>query len=516
MKKFLSFLSKIIFSRTLIVFLMIFLQAAVFPLINIYLNNYFPAMIEAMSVVAGIIIIIIVNQDEPAEFKLTWAGIMCLFPVLGVLIYLFIKSNWGMVGLRKKVNREINETKDLLYMSEATQNSLKKEDKSFQGFARYMDEMCGFPVYHNTRTHYFPSGEEKIADLLKELKTAKKYIFMEYFIIDHGEVWDSVLDVLKEKVKEGVEVRVMYDGLCSLFLLPYYYPRKLRKYGIEAKMFAPVVPFLSTTQNNRDHRKIVVIDGRVAYTGGVNLADEYVNKKVRFGHWKDSGIKIEGRGVMSLTLMFLQNWNVYGKENLEYEKYLHENSYTDLPHIDDGFVIPYGDTPTMKVEIAKTVYESILNNATSYIHIMTPYFIVDREFFSLMRYASERGIDVKMILPHIPDKKTVFWIARTYYSDLLEAGIKVYEYEPGFVHSKIMVADGNAGTVGSVNLDYRSFYHHFECGVYLQNNSSIADIEKDFQETLTKCIEVTPDYKKKIPLYQKFIGRILRLMAPML
>ena len=516
MKNLLKAASRIVFSRTLIVILMILLQIGIFPLIYTYLNTYAPGIIEAMSVLGGVLVIIIINTDEPTEFKLTWAIIICAFPVLGALIYLFIKLNWGMIGLKKKVNRELDETKELLYVSDRTKKAIEKESMSFQNFAHYMESVGGFPVYHSTKATYFPTGEEKIEDLLKELESAKEYIFMEYFIIGYGKVWDSVLEILKKKASEGVEVRVMYDGLCSLMLLPYRYPKKLEKYGIKAKMFAPIIPFLSTTQNSRDHRKIVVIDGRVAYTGGVNLSDEYANINSRFGHWKDIGIKLEGRGVMSFTLMFMQMWNVYGKDNIDYRKFLVEHDFQDSGK-EAGFVIPYGDTPTKRIEIAKTVYESIFAHAYDHIHIMTPYFIVDREFLSIMRYAAQRGIDVKMIIPHIPDKKPVFYIARTFYPELLKAGVKVYEYEPGFVHAKLMVADGRMGTVGSVNLDYRSFYHHFECGVYLYESDAVKDMEKDFDETLLKCIEVTPDYYiKKIPLHQKMIGRVLRLVGPLL
>lgn len=515
MKRFLKAIIKIIFSRTLIIALMILIQAAVFPLALTYLRNYFPAVVEAMSLMGGIMIIIIINNDEPAEFKLTWAIFVCLFPVLGTLIYVFVKSNWGMAGLRRKVRASRQKTEGLTYTSKGTHSALERESASFRRFAYYMEKTCGYPVYHNTVTTYYPTGEETIEALKEDLKKAKKFIFMEFFIIDDGIVWDSILKILKEKVKEGVEVYVMYDGLCSIMLLPYYYPKKLASYGIHSKMFAPLVPFLSTTQNNRDHRKIVVIDGEVAFTGGVNLADEYANIKERFGYWKDAGIRLEGRAAMSFSLMFMQNWNIYGKKEIDYEKYLKEDENRQR-HEHDGFVIPYGDTPTLLKEVAKTVYEDIFAHAVDYIHIMTPYFIVDREFLSVMRYAALRGVDVKMILPHIPDKRYAFFIARTFYRTLCEAGIKVYEYKPGFVHAKIMVSDDRMATCGSVNLDYRSFYHHFENGVCLYENSSVKKIEEDFENTLKDCIEVNEEYYKNIPVYQRILGRILRLVAPMM
>ena len=515
MKAMLKAVSKIVFSRTLIIILILLAQIAIMAVPFLYLRNYFPAILETVSVLGVIMLIIIINRDEPAEFKLTWAILICIAPVLGTMVYIFVQNNTGMIGLKKRMDKQQKASWKHFYTSEGTRKALRRESMSFQGFTHFLENSCKFPVYHNTYTQYFPTGEEYIEKLKEDLLSAKRYIFIEYFIIDRGKVWDSVLEILKQKVQEGVEVRVMYDGFCSVLLLPYKYPKKLKEFGIEAKMFAPIVPFLSTTQNSRDHRKIVVIDGKVGYTGGVNLADEYVNLKVRFGHWKDGGIRIEGRAVMSFLLMFIQMWNLYGKENLDFDKYVHiEEDREYQEH--DGFVIPYGDTPTTDTEIAKTVYEAIFTHACEYIHIMTPYFVVDREFLSIMRYAAERGIDIRIILPHIPDKKIAFYIAQTYYKELLKSGIRVYEYTPGFVHSKLMVADDRMGTVGSVNLDYRSFYHHFECGVYLYENSAIKSMEKDFNDTLEECIEVTVDYYKSIKWYQKVIGRVFRLIAPLM
>lgn len=515
MKKFLNGLFKVVFSRTMIILLIIILQMVILIGGGMMLTSKFPYVYEGMVVLATLIMIYIINKDEPAEFKLTWAVFMMLLPVVGILLYVFHTSNWGMVRLKKKADEEIMLTKHLISNSDGTVSELKREPKTLQNFAFYMDDKCGFPTYHNTRITYYDIGEKQIEAIKEELRKAKKFIFMEYFIISEGEVWDSILEILKEKVKEGVEVKVMYDGLCSLLKLPYHYPKELQKLGIDAKQFAPVIPFLSTTQNNRDHRKILVIDGTVGFTGGINLADEYANLIEVYGHWKDVGIKIEGRAVMSLTRMFIQNWNLYGKLEVDYEKYL------DFPygvcHFDhDGYIIPYGDAPTVKYEIGKTVYENIFQNATEYVHIMMPYFIIDREFLSTIEYAALRGVDVRLILPHIPDKKAAFAMARTFYPDLLEAGVKVYEYTPGFVHAKVVVSDNTVATVGSVNLDYRSFYHHFENGVYMNGSSAVLDVEKDFQNTLLKCQEITVEYYQNLSWIYRFFGRVLRLIAPLM
>ena len=455
------------------------------------------------------------SRDEPPEFKLSWIIPLCLFPVFGALIYVFIVGNFGGIGLKKKFGRRVRETEGMLIRSEETEAAIQKCPEVFKGFAYYMENSAGFPVYHNSVARYYPLGEDKFADLIVELKKAEKYIFLEYFIIERGIMWDTILDILKEKVKEGVEVRVMYDGMCSILLLPYNYPKELESFGIKAKMFAPIVPFLSTTQNNRDHRKIVVIDGKTAFTGGVNLADEYINQVERFGHWKDVAVKVTGDAVRSFTIMYLQMWNVSEQGSENYEAYV-KNIVYEEPLYHDGFVIPYGETPTRSTEVGKTVYQSMINGSTKYVHIMTPYFIVGREFLDCMRYAAHRGVEVAMILPHIPDKKVVYFIARTFYPELIQAGIKVYEYTPGFIHAKIFVSDDQCATVGTINLDYRSFYHHFECGAYFYDNSVVAKVEEDFQDTLLECQEITMDYYKKIPLYQKLIGRVSRFIAPLL
>lgn len=515
MKRFIECAFKIVFSRTLIILFMMVLQILVLLGGFIWLEQYMVYLWEGMSLLGAVLILHIINKDEPTEFKMTWIIIICLLPVFGALIYVFVVGNFGGIGQKANQEYRINETRGLLKTSEETKAVIRRYPAVYQGFVRYMRRTAGFPVYHKSDAVYFASGEEKFHDMLEELKKAKHYIFLEYFIVEQGEMWNAILEILKEKAAAGVEVRVMYDGMCSLTQLPYRYPRKLKKYGIKAKMFAPIVPFLSTTQNNRDHRKILVIDGRVAYTGGVNLADEYINQKERFGHWKDIAVKISGEAVKSFTVMFLQMWYMSALGKGEYKKYLDHIDY-GISAQGTGLVIPYANTPGRKTDVAKTVYQSMIDRAVKYVHIMTPYFVVEREFLDSMRYAAQRGVEVAMILPHIPDKKTVYYLARTYYPELLKAGIKVYEYTPGFIHAKCFVSDDVSAVVGTVNLDYRSFYHHFECGACFYDNKVVWQAECDFQNTLEVCREVTMDYYKKIPLYQKLLGKMFKLFAPLL
>ena len=514
MRKFIRGAAKIIFSRMLIIFLMILIQIFVLLMGFMRFGTYMHFISEGISILSAVLIVYIINKDEPTEFKLTWIIIICVLPVLGALIYLFVACNVGGIGIKEKYKKCIRESKALLYTSDKTKEALQKYPASFRGFVHYLGNKEGYPAYHNSSVVYYPKGENKFEALLEELKKAERYIFLEYFILYKGVMWDAILEVLKQKVKEGVEIRVMYDGMCAILELPYRYPKELKRYGIKAKMFSPIMPFLSTNQNNRDHRKIVVIDGKVAFTGGVNLADEYINAKVLYGHWKDVAVKITGDAVRSFVIMFLQMWGMSESKREDYEKYLSDITQEEIENA--GIVIPYGETPTDTRETAKNVYQSIFQSATEYVHVMSPYFIVEREFLDHMRHAADRGVEVVMILPHIPDKRIVYYIARTFYPELLDAGIKVYEYKPGFIHAKAFVSDDICATVGTINLDYRSFYHHFECGAYFYDNMVVRAVEEDFQNTLKECIMVTKEYYKKIPLWQKCIGKTLKFFAPLL
>ncbi|TCL54440.1 cardiolipin synthase [Kineothrix alysoides] len=514
MKRFIGVVFKIVFSRTMITLILLLIQ--LFWLIAGFrwLEEYSEVYLAVMVSVSAALLIYIINKDEMPEFKLAWVIPICATPVFGALLYLFIVGDWTNLGMKKRLNKRRKETEEFLHTDERTRKRMEISSTHMANLSRYVEAEGGFPSYGGASVTYFPTGEEKFADLLKELKDAKEFIFLEYFIVERGRMWNCVLEILKEKVKEGVEVRFMYDGMCSLLLLPYSYPKQLEACGIKTKMFSPIIPLLSTAQNNRDHRKILVIDGKTAYTGGVNMADEYINEVVRFGHWKDAAIKVEGDAVKSFTLMFLQMWNISEAAEGDYSKYIRKSEKKAVRS--SGFIIPYGDGPATPENVAETIYMDVVNQATNYVHIMTPYFIVDNAMLDVLQYAARRGVDVKLIVPHIPDKKAVFAISRTYYPDLLGAGVKVYEYEPGFIHAKVFVSDDEKAVVGTVNLDYRSLYHHFECGVYLYRNEAVADVEADFAKTLKSCIEINMAYYKKIPVLLRLTGRVLRLFGPLM
>ncbi len=322
-----------------------------------------------------------------------------------------------------------------------------------------------------------------------------------------------MLEILKRKVAEGVEVRVMYDGTDAVFRFPYRYPEKLRAMGIQCKMFSPLRPLVSTHYNNRDHRKIVVIDGHTAFTGGVNLADEYVNATHPYGYWKDTAILIKGEAVRSFTLMFLRMWNVF-ERGAEYDSYLN----APLPPLPDapGYVIPYGDSPFDDERVGEVVYLDIINRAERYVHIMTPYLIIDAEMTQALTTAAKRGVDVRLILPHIPDKKTAFALAHTHYRELLAAGVRIFEFKPGFVHAKVFVSDDKKAVVGTINLDYRSLYLHFECAAYLLGVPAVARIEEDFRSTLKNCVQITEEELKKDKLSRRLLGYLLKVFAPLM
>lgn len=506
---------RLLFGRTMITVLLLLIQIATIVTMFQLVGKYSDWLYYFMTALSVAFIISIVNSKENPAFKLAWMIPLCAFPVFGAALFLFVWINPGSHGLKQKLKKRIDETAGLLKTNLRIREKLKEESSDLQGISHYIETMNGFPTFDCTEAVYFPLGEEKFKDLLMELEKAEKFIFLEYFIIGQGIMWDSILDILKRKAKEGVEVRVMYDGMCSLVNLPYHYPKMLEEYGIKAKAFSPIKPLLSTRQNNRDHRKILIIDGKTAYTGGINLADEYINEKVLHGHWKDAAIRLKGSAVRSFTVMFLQMWNLdeLGKE--DYKKYVFTNC-DPKEEEGNGYIIPYNDDPTNRLDIAENVYLDILNKAKDYVFIMTPYLILDNETVVALSFAAQRGVDVKLMMPHIPDKRVVFYIARTYYTQLLEAGVKIYEYTPGFLHAKVWVSDDKKAVVGSINLDYRSLYEHFECAAYLYENKEIENIKKDFVDTLEKCQEITVGDYKRFPLFTRVIGRIFRIIGPLM
>ena len=462
------------------------------------------------TLLSAVIVLSLFGNDDNPTIKLTWFFILSVLPVFGLILYLYIRTDLGHRLMIRRYNDIQAQTKDLIPSPTACQTTDLPPET--QGLAAYL-EHCGFPAYQNTDVEYFPLGDDAFGVMLDELKKAEHFIFLEYFIVSEGHMWGRILEILTEKVKQGVEVRFMYDGTCAVALLPYSYPEKLQKLGIACKMFAPLRPFVSTHYNYRDHRKIMVIDGQIAFTGGVNLADEYINRVVRFGHWKDTAVMLRGEAVRSFTLMFLNMWAI-DEHTMESSRFL---AYPTKPVMDaPGFVLPYSDSPVDGNKVGEQVYIDILSRARRYVHIMTPYLIIDHNMETALQYAAERGVDVHLILPGIPDKKYAFALAHTHYASLMKAGVKISEYTPGFVHAKVFVADDREAVVGTINLDYRSLYHHFECAAYMLDVPCIADIEADFQHTLKQCRRMTPERLKNDKLSMKVAGALLKAIAPLM
>ncbi len=530
MAKLLKYLKKAIFSRMVITVVLVLIQAFLLFSSFYWLSNYWPVISIIMNLLSVVLLVFVVNRDMNPAFKLTWAIPLCIFPLFGGLLYLYVEGNLATLAIKKSINRRIEESRPYLEQDRDVRKRLDEKPCSMSSVSRYVENVGGFPTYANIRVTYFPLGEDKFADLLPELEKAEHFIFLEYFIIYQGSIWESILDILKRKAAAGVDVRLMYDGTCALNGLPRKYEEGLQKAGIKTRIFLPAVPLFSTHQNHRDHRKILVIDGRVAYNGGVNLADEYANRKHPYGHWKDTAVKVEGDAVQSFTVMFLQLWYSIGPESNkkyilgEYLKYLPERTMDEAGAKAQrtaakdafGYVMPYGDGPHSRHCLAENVYLDILNRANRYIHVMTPYFINSNDMIRAFKYAAERGTDVKLIVPHIPDKKIIYDVTRNYYPVLLRAGVHVYEYTPGFIHAKVVTSDDNKAVVGSINFDFRSLYHHFECATYIYRNPVIEEIEADFQKTLQSCQEVTMEYYKAIPWYRRLTGKVLNLFAPLL
>ena len=503
-----------IFGRTGLVLALFFVQVLLLFSVFRWFTALVPHLLGGSIAFTAVMVIYLLNSDMDNSAKITWLVVIALVPVLGVVLFWWTKGEVGHRMLKRRLKQLEQDTREQLPQDAQTLERLKAQESGAASLAYYLrGKGGGFPVYENTAVTYFPSGEAKFAELLCQLEKAKQYIFLEYFIIDEGLMWGRVLEVLARKAAEGVHVRVMYDGTCEFATLPRDYPSRLEKLGIQCRVFSPVQPFVSTHYNYRDHRKILVIDGKVGFTGGVNLADEYINHIEKYGRWKDAAVMLEGEAVRPLTILFLEMWSILREP--EFEKFLSVPPHS-VPA--KGFAAPYGDCPLDGERVGEMVYIDLLNRAKRYIHIMTPYLILDGELETALKFAAERGVDVHLILPHVPDKKFAYALAKTHYKSLLDSGVKISEWLPGFVHAKVFVVDDSEAVVGTINLDYRSLYHHFENAVWMKDTACIPAIEKDFQKTLEFCRDVEPTresiWEGKVLLH--LAGILLKVIAPLL
>ena len=504
-------LLRIVFGRTMLIFALLGINFGVVFYFLFGLARDLPILFGSVEVFTAVMLIHLVNTRDNPSVKLSWAFVISTVPLLGAVLYFFVRFDLGHRVNKQLLERSMEVSNPFLPEQRELMEAVKGEDKSLHNLAHYLRNHGNFPIYTNSDVTYFPLGEAMFDEMLLQLEQAEKFIFMEYFLVSEGYMWERILDILKRKAVSGVEVRFLYDGMNAFTNLPYGYPEELKSLGIQCKMFAPVRPFVSTHYNNRDHRKITVIDGHTAFTGGINLEDRYINIDSPYGHWKDTAVMVKGDAVQSFTMMFLQMWN-YNERDRIFTPYL---ALPTHPPKSEGYVIPYGDNPMDNEYVGETVYLDMLNRATDYAWIMTPYLIPDNELLTALQFAAKRGVDVRLILPGIPDKKTVFALSRSYYWQLMEAGVKIYEYTPGFVHGKVALCDGIHGVVGSINLDYRSLYHHFECAAYLYRMPALRDIQADFESTLTQCRRVLPEHLRSFPLWSRIFAYIAKFAAPL-
>ncbi len=508
-------IGKLLFHRIGIMAVLIVLQLALYTVGALWLREtrYSGVIMGALVVLSVLAVLWIVGSKSNPGYKIGWIIIVLVLIPFGSLAYLLLGGN----RLSAYNQRRLRTMERKMYQNmggecDRSSSLAQLEGEDAGRMARYLEQTSHCPVYGNTHTKYYPLGDDCLEDILSDLRSAERYIFIEYFIIEEGKLWNSVVEILKEKVAQGVEVRVIYDDVGSIFTLPAGYRATLEKLGIHCRVFNRLVPMVSLRQNNRDHRKYMIIDGRVAFTGGINMADEYINAKTKFGHWKDNAIRLEGDAVWSMTVSFLTMWDFTSHEGEPLAPYRPQPASGGA----DGYVQPYHDCPWDAEPVGLTVYLNLINRAKRYVYITTPYLIIDYSLTLALTAAAKSGVDVRIITPHIPDKRTVFEATRAHYEELLEAGVQIFEYEPGFIHGKVCVVDDRCATVGTVNFDYRSMFLHFENGVVLYNTPTVTDIRDDFLDTQTKSLMVTLSDCRGVPLCRRLLRAVLRLFAPLL
>ena len=496
--------------RGLIVALGVIIQILLSLSVLIFFGQKIAVIETLYSIISVLLVLGIIKESKSLSKDLPWIIIIMLFPIVGALLYIVIGGNLH----KSKVLKAIKQSEENGSKYFVQDEEIKKEIESQNnGKINYLMNYLNFPVTKNNNIKYYPFGEKAYPDMLTELKNAKKFIFLEYFIIKNGKMWEEILKILEEKAGEGLDVRLMYDDMGCIAFLPTSYPKQMEAKEIKCVAFNKLNPFLGVIMNNRDHRKMMIIDGKTVFSGGMNLADEYINLEHPYGIWKDNDIKISGKAVWNFTIMFLNMWNSYRKEDEDYEKYKYNFSTENLP--ENGYTIPYGETPLDSEIVGENVYLNIINQAQKYVYIMTPYLIIDTDMINSLILSAKRGVDVRIIVPGIPDKKIVYSLTTSYFETLIKNGVKIYKYTPGFVHSKVFVSDDNIATVGTINLEYRSLYLHFECGIFMQDVDVIDDVKNDLIDTIEKSHLVTK--KEASPKLLKGIWQaVLRLFAPLM
>lgn len=503
---------KVVFSRAVFTGAFIALQFAAVYLAITRFNEHFAIFYGVCLVLSAVVVVYLVSRDGNPAYKIAWIIPILALPVFGVLLYLVFGKNQLSLKEKARMSSVAEQYEKAMRSVPAAEPALP-EHTDAKRVSDYLHRAAGAPVFTHTETTYLPVGEVYFDTLLAELEKAEKFIFMEYYIIAPGTMWNAIHEVLRRKAESGVDVRVMYDDFGCITRLPMRYCKKLREMGIQAHVFNPFIPVLSGRLNNRDHRKLMIIDGKVGFTGGVNLADEYINEIERFGHWKDCGILVRGEAVWSMVMMFLSIWDYVA--GLEEDVAAFRPDYPEAP-AGEGYLQPFADSPLDHEDVGATIFQSLIQSASSRVWIMTPYLILDDKMVSALCVAAKTGVDVRIITPGIPDKWYVHAVTRANYEVLTEAGVRIFEYKPGFIHSKVCLSDNRYAVVGTVNMDFRSLYLHFEDAVYLYGSPAVRQVAADFEETFPVCREMTYARCRHVHFYQRVIRTLLQVFSPLL
>ena len=504
MKKFLN----IFISKRFILVLTFLINLALFFAITYFLDSF---IYSAISIFATIVaVIILINSEEQLVYKFMWLLSIAIFPLFGTVLYLYLKRCRATLKKRNQFNQINERNNKFISKNEDVLNEMKLLNNGQQNLAEYLINTTNMPVYKNTSVKYLKNGEEYFEHLLKDLKTAERYIFLEYYIIEHGKIWDQILEVLKEKANNGVEIKILYDDFGCMDKISRKYFKDLTRFNIEIVLFNKCISTINKYSQFRDHRKLCVIDGKIGFVGGINLADEYANITTKFGYWKDTGIRLEGEAVWSLIVLFSNNWQLEGK-SFDLEKYKIEFKIQN-----NSYIQTFGSGPLNMEPIARNNYINLISSAKKYVYITTPYLLLDTTTVDALTIAAKSGVDVKIVMPGIPDKRFVWYLGRSYYKELVNAGVKIYEFTPGFIHSKMVVVDDVSACVGTINFDFRSLYLNFENAIMIYNDKEILNIKDDIVNIVDKSKEITKEGIKRRKWYEKFVANMLRFLVPLM
>ena len=480
-------------------------------LLILVLNEYSTPISAVTSILSVVVVLKLYSKHTNSAMKMPWIMLILVFPVMGLSLYLMFEL-LADPGVSKRIRQTRQQTKNALAQEAQVFSRLEEKSLSAANQFRFPWKSAGWPVYGNTRTDYFAEGSDAFAAMKRDLEQAESFIFMEYFIVEDRSSFRELQEILIRKHRQGVEVRLLYDDIGSVGYVNLAFAKRLNDAGIRCIPFNPALPVLNLFMNHRDHRKITVIDGKVGFTGGYNLADAYFDRERPYGKWKDTGLRLEGEAVKSLTATFLELWNVTTRDQDDFARYLGVAHRVEAK----GFVQPFGDDPMGQERLAKNVYMNLIARSQRSLYFITPYLIIPDDMSSALRLAAKRGVDVRIITPGIPDKKTVYAVTRSYYAGLTGQGVRIFEYSPGFCHAKQCICDGEIALIGTSNLDYRSLYHHFENDVLLYDCEAVDSIRADFEELFPQCEEVTEKYCSGLRKIQWLWQCILRLFAPLM